>query len=68
MFAAAHPERTSALVLYGTSAKGAMSPDYQIGWTEEEWETYLAGVRNHWGTMQYARDSLPEFDPLAQGK
>ena len=31
MFAAAHPERTSALVLYGTSAKGAMSPDYQIG-------------------------------------
>ena len=67
MFAASHPERTSALVLYATSAKGAMASDYQIGWTDEEWQTYLKGVRTQWGTLEYARESLPQFDPSLKG-
>ena len=67
MFAASHPERTAALVLYATSAKGAMASDYQIGWTDDEWQTYLKGVRTKWGTMEYARESLPLFDPSFKG-
>ncbi|MGA9159774.1 MAG: adenylate/guanylate cyclase domain-containing protein [Actinomycetota bacterium] len=67
MFAASHPDRTSALILYATSAKGSMSPDYQIGWTNEEWERYLTGLKTEWGTMKYARESLAEFDPSLRG-
>ena len=67
MFAASHPERTAGLVLYATSAKGSMSPDYQIGWTDEEWQHYLTGVKTQWGTMEYARESLPEWDPSLRG-
>lgn len=67
MFAASHPERTAGLVLYATSAKGARSPDYQIGWTDEEWRHYLTGVKTQWGTIEYARESLPQFDPSLRG-
>jgi serine/threonine protein kinase/class 3 adenylate cyclase len=67
MFAASHPERVAALILYATSAKGAMSNDYQIGWTDDEWDTYLLGLKNEWGTLRYARESLPQFDPSLKG-
>jgi hypothetical protein len=43
MFAATYPERTSALVLYGSyaSVKDRMSP--------EVFERFLAGLEAHWG-------------------
>ena len=34
LYAATYPERTSALVLYGTYAKRSWSPDYAFGWTD----------------------------------
>jgi class 3 adenylate cyclase len=36
LFAAAHPERTAALVLYGTYATHVLAPDYPWGDTNEE--------------------------------
>ena len=66
MFAASHPERTAGLVLYATSAKGAMSADYQIGWTDEEWQNYLTGVKTsggQWSTRgSRCRSGIPRSE------
>jgi class 3 adenylate cyclase len=37
VFAASHPERVSALVLYGGMARTMWAPDYLFGATEREW-------------------------------
>ncbi len=37
VFAASHPERVSALVLYGGMARTMWAPDYLFGNTEREW-------------------------------
>jgi pimeloyl-ACP methyl ester carboxylesterase len=37
LFAATHPERVSALILYGTSARETWAPGYPWGPTEEEY-------------------------------
>jgi class 3 adenylate cyclase len=46
MFAATYPERTSALVLYGTFASVMNEP---WGVTREEWERLLGELEAHWG-------------------
>jgi pimeloyl-ACP methyl ester carboxylesterase len=50
LFAATYPERTTALVLYGTYAKRAWSEDHPFGWRAEEWAAFFANVESHWGT------------------
>jgi class 3 adenylate cyclase len=67
MFAATHPERTSALVLYATSARGSLAPNYGFTWSDEKWDRYLSELRAGWGTLKYARESLPFFDPSLAG-
>jgi len=58
MFAATHPERTEALVLWSPAAKGRWSPDYPWGETEEEFDERMAFIAEHWG-----RDSMvPAWD------
>lgn len=52
LYAATYPERTSALVLYGTYAKRSWSPDYPFGWTDEKWNNVLDNIEHHWGTPQ----------------
>jgi class 3 adenylate cyclase len=49
LFAATYPERTSALVLYGTYARRSWAPDHPFGWTEEQWEVALARLEKDWG-------------------
>ena len=50
LFAATYPERTSALVLYGSIARGAWAPDYPWGdKLGEEHEEWLEGLRKEWG-------------------
>jgi class 3 adenylate cyclase len=50
LFAATYPERTTALVMYGTYAKRAWAEDYPFGWRDEEWTAFFSNVENHWGT------------------
>lgn len=50
MFAASHPERTSALVLYGSYAKRSWAPDYPFGWTTQQWDEALEDIDRNWGT------------------
>ena len=54
LFAATHPDRTAALIVYGPEARGTASSDYPWAWTTEEWEVYLADMDAGWGTDEYA--------------
>ena len=67
MFAAAHPERVSSLILYATAAGGTVAPDYPWQWSEEEWHEYLAEVGAGWGTPAYAELSLGFVNPSLVG-
>ncbi len=50
LFAATYPERTSALILYGSIARGAWAPDYPWGSRlDGNWEAWLEGWRKEWG-------------------
>jgi pimeloyl-ACP methyl ester carboxylesterase/class 3 adenylate cyclase len=55
LFAATYPERTIALVLYGTSV------DYTSRTKESDWaesDAYLAYIDTHWGTLEHAREEI----------
>lgn len=49
LFAATYPERTAALVTFGTSARGTWAPDYPWAPTAEEHEQRLARLLREWG-------------------
>ena len=54
LFAATYPERTVALVLYGTVADfTARAPDYKV-----DEAAYLAQMEKAWGTVEFARDQI----------
>src|SRR5262249_38918033 len=53
LFAATHPDRTSALIVYGPEARGTASADFPWAWTSDEWEAYLAGLESGWGTAEW---------------
>jgi class 3 adenylate cyclase len=50
LFAATYPARVSAMILYGSIARGAWAPDYPWGTKrDEKWEEWLEGWRKEWG-------------------
>jgi DNA-binding SARP family transcriptional activator/pimeloyl-ACP methyl ester carboxylesterase len=51
LFAATYPERTRALVLYGTYARLRAGPDYPAGVPDEELELFLGEIEAHWGEV-----------------
>jgi len=61
-FAATYPERTQALILYGTPARAVRAADYPFGPTLEQWHTHVREVRERWGERDYfeqqARDAF----------
>jgi pimeloyl-ACP methyl ester carboxylesterase len=63
VFAASHPERVSALVLYGGRARELWAPDYLIGSTEREYRQNLhEGIEmfvTTWGTEEMVRAGMP---------
>ena len=63
-FAAAFPERASALVLIGPNARGTTVPDYPWGWNPREWDSYLKGVAEGWGTRESAESFLRFTSPV----
>lgn len=52
-FAATYPERTSALVLYGSYARWMQDGDYPWGRTREQYEDFLAGIDRAWATGEW---------------
>lgn len=80
LFAATYPERSHALVMYGTYAKRAWSVDHPYGWKSEKWDKFFHNVENYWGTPSgidldiwapsvaqddYARQQVAKFMRLA---
>jgi class 3 adenylate cyclase len=53
LFAATHPERTMACLLYSMFARGSAAPDYPWAWTPEFWDSYTADIRERWGTREF---------------
>jgi class 3 adenylate cyclase len=48
LFAATYPQRTRALVLYGTFAKRLWAPDYPVGLTVADRQEYFATIERDW--------------------
>jgi class 3 adenylate cyclase len=54
LFAASHPDRTHALILYATFARATWAPDYDFAWSGEERKLHMDKVVEHWGEGQVA--------------
>jgi len=52
LYSATYPERTSALVLYGSYAKRTWAPAYPFGWKNERWDRVLGNFERNWGTPE----------------
>jgi pimeloyl-ACP methyl ester carboxylesterase len=52
LFAATFPQRTVALVVYGSYARRSWAPDYPCGWSDAQYEAFFENVEKHWGTAQ----------------
>src|SRR5436190_19752131 len=63
LFAAAHPDRTSALVLFGAYARSTRADDYPWGRTPEEYETLFRTADEGWGSGAF----LPLVAPTVAG-
>jgi class 3 adenylate cyclase len=63
LFAASHPERTAALLLYATGATASPRPDYPHGWTDAEWDAWFADVEARWGSQAFADDHFRVVAP-----
>ena len=59
MFAATHPERTEALVLYATFARSTWAEDYDWAWTPEERQAGQEESLAHWGDGLVAGYAAP---------
>ena len=54
LFAATYPERTTALAIFGSTAKRIWSPDYPWAPTCEERVAVFAETERHWTTMDWS--------------
>jgi pimeloyl-ACP methyl ester carboxylesterase len=50
LYSATYPDRTSALILFGSYAKRSWAADYQIGWKAEQWDRIFNNIERNWGT------------------
>jgi len=63
LFAATHPERAAALVLFDPTAKGRRTDDYPWALTDDEWRVRLREVRDGWGRTEFLDACLAEWSP-----
>jgi class 3 adenylate cyclase len=54
-FAATHPDRVLALVLYNSAARAAWAPDYPFGSSKDEADEFRAEIEAQWGTDEMAK-------------
>lgn len=62
LFAATHPSRVAALVLYGSLPRFEWAPDFPWGQTRAEWDRELEREVRLWGTIEQAREIRPDAD------
>jgi pimeloyl-ACP methyl ester carboxylesterase len=59
LFAAAYPQRTEALIMYGSFAARRWHPDYPWAPTPEERERHIRAVKDGWGGVVHLPDLAP---------
>lgn len=59
LFAATYPDRTSALIMFGSYARRTRTPDYPFGPTEAEHETFYGQILEEWGGPVGLADRAP---------
>jgi pimeloyl-ACP methyl ester carboxylesterase len=59
MFAVTHPERTAALVLFGSFARAKWAPDYPWGKTQEQRDAHNDMVEKTWGGPVELAEAAP---------
>jgi len=59
MFAATHPDRVSALVMYATFARATWAPGYEWAWPAEERDARMAELIERWGEGLVAGSVAP---------
>jgi class 3 adenylate cyclase len=62
LFAATHPERTRALVLYEATPRMTKAPDYDWPLSKEERELLVEGIGQRWGSGEWVT-SLSRGEP-----
>ena len=63
VFAATYPERTTALVLNGASARTLWAPDHPWGLTEQEYMSRLGAIETSWGSTEYLSEMMRRYSP-----
>jgi class 3 adenylate cyclase len=65
LFAATHPDRTDALVLYATFARSTWAPGYEWAWPAEMRDAHMDELLAHWGEGLVAGSVAPsqQSDP-----
>ena len=63
LFASTHPDRTAALILYGTSARFLRSDGHPFGPTEEEYCARIIRDTKRWGSLQHGVDVMNLYAP-----
>jgi class 3 adenylate cyclase len=61
LFAATHPDRTSALILYATFARATWAPDYDWAWTAEARNREMDTIVEQWGKGLIASGVAPSM-------
>jgi class 3 adenylate cyclase len=61
LFAATHPDRVSALVLYATFARATSAPGYEWPWSAEERQRHMDDLVDHWGEGRVAAGVAPSL-------
>ena len=59
MFAASHPDRTDALIMYATFARATWAPDYDWAWPAEERDWHMEQSVQRWGEGLIAAGVAP---------
>jgi class 3 adenylate cyclase len=65
-FAATYPDRTAALVLFGTFACGLTDEEYPWAWNIEEWEAHDREVEERWGQADFVESFVRWLAPSAR--
>lgn len=67
LFAASHPERVSALILYWPRARNMWAADYPWGQSLDDLAEHVDLVRRYWGRREWARWDLGGTAPSLAG-
>jgi len=57
LFAATYPERTAALITFGTYVRARAAPDYPWGRSEQEFDAFLKDISTGWGERPVGLDT-----------